>query len=472
MLAGSTAVNTPQGVRYRTASGAIAESATDPFQAGGVVLAIRMNGTLAQLNGALAALQFLPAPGFEDFGVNSPALNVLANDGSAGASNATASIALRVEGVNGGPTVAGPAAPVSAPAGTIRRYPPDPGPGDPQPQLVAAIDPELCRNDPQNICGGAYPSGNPPPESDDRVLLVAWLPDPSCGRFAVRSASGFFPLGGPALPTVRALLTAPSGPAFQPGAADAILATLGPASSVDLAPQVAGPTRVFAGLASLENVRFALSQLEYQAPLDNIACTLRIAVSDLGNNGMPLAWVPANPTPVPPVPAHEIPDARADATSLVFSVTGAVVPDIAVTGNGVDIADGSVAASPADHTAFGAVLVAGGVLTRTFTIRNAGNAPLNLALPIAISGAQAGDFVVTAPPTASIAPAASTTFAVAFDPGAAGLRRARIEIASNDPGENPFDFAIEGVGIPDPVFGDGFEDPPPGVVVDGRLPPR
>lgn len=466
-IPGSAPVSTVAGPRYRTPSGAIVEDATDPLVNGGAVLAIRMNGTQAQLNGALAALQYVPAPGFEDRyynermppGSSAPTLDVRANDGSAGAVNALWRIVLRVEGVNGGPTVAGPAAPLLATAGTTASFPP----GTSDPAQFSVIDPELCLGGPNNRCGGAFNDGPSLPEPNDAMLLLVRLADPGCGRFALRSGAGFIVVGGPTRPSINALLSDPGGLGLQADAANAVVASLGADAAVDLSTQAVGLTPVFAGVAgSIADVRFALSRLTYEAPNANLDCPLRVVFSDLGNNGMPLSWVGPAPQAVPPVPEHEIPDPMTAAETAILRVTGAVVPDIAVRGNGVDIADGDTTPSAADLTDFGALAPGAGARMGTFTIANLGNATLTLSVPVMIDGPHAGDFLVTAQPASSVAVAGSSTFAIAFQPAAPGLRGATVRIGNNDPNENPFDFAIQGTGLPDPIHANGFEPQPMG----------
>ena len=98
-------------------------------------------------------------------------------------------------------------------------------------------------------------------------------------------------------------------------------------------------------------------------------------------------------------------------------------PEMNVTGNGQDIADGSATPSAGNHTDFGGALVAGGQVTRTFTIENIGKLALSLTgTPIVvISGAQSNDFAVALEPADSVAAGASTTFQVTFDPSATGI---------------------------------------------------
>jgi hypothetical protein len=103
----------------------------------------------------------------------------------------------------------------------------------------------------------------------------------------------------------------------------------------------------------------------------------------------------------------------------------------------------------ADHTDFGPLSVAGGSLTRTYTIINSGTEVLMLTggPRVVVEGPDAGDFVVTVPPPASVAAASSATFQVTFNPSAVGLRTATLSIASDDSDEAPFDFAIQGTGL-------------------------
>ncbi|HEY5997776.1 MAG TPA: choice-of-anchor D domain-containing protein [bacterium] len=131
---------------------------------------------------------------------------------------------------------------------------------------------------------------------------------------------------------------------------------------------------------------------------------------------------------------------------------GATAPAMSVLGKGTAIPDGDVAPSSTDDTDFGKTKLTGGVMTHTFTIRNTGTAALTLsgAPLVAVSGANAADFTVTVQPSATIAAGASTTFTVSFDPSVAGTRTATLSIANNDAGKNPYDFAVQGIGVAPP----------------------
>lgn len=122
-------------------------------------------------------------------------------------------------------------------------------------------------------------------------------------------------------------------------------------------------------------------------------------------------------------------------------------PEINVTGNGQSIASGDVTPEAADHTAFGAAVVTGGTVARTFTIQNTGDGDLELGNnAVSLAGAHAGDFTVTAQLPIVVSPGSPRTFTVTFDPSAAGNRQATISIANNDADEAPYTFAISGTG--------------------------
>lgn len=88
--------------------------------------------------------------------------------------------------------------------------------------------------------------------------------------------------------------------------------------------------------------------------------------------------------------------------------------------------------------------------TFTFTLFNRGGGPdllLGGTPRVAVSGANAAEFVVTSQPASPITVAAgSTTFDVQFTPAAVGARTAALSIANDDPNENPFDIALSGTG--------------------------
>ena len=125
------------------------------------------------------------------------------------------------------------------------------------------------------------------------------------------------------------------------------------------------------------------------------------------------------------------------------------VPEIDVLGNGQSIADGDTTPSSSDDTDFGNVFMAGGTVTRTFTIRNSAYTTLNLTgVPrVSVGGANPSDFTVTVQPSTPIVYDGTTTFQVSFDPSASGVRTATLSIANDDTDENPYTFVIQGTGV-------------------------
>jgi hypothetical protein len=103
----------------------------------------------------------------------------------------------------------------------------------------------------------------------------------------------------------------------------------------------------------------------------------------------------------------------------------------------------------ADATAkksFGTVATGKTSPAKTFTITNTGTTKLT-GLAIRKDGANAGDFIITAPAKSTLPPGTSTTFKVSFKPAAEGPRTAMLHVSSNDSDENPFDIALTGQGV-------------------------
>jgi surface protein len=134
-----------------------------------------------------------------------------------------------------------------------------------------------------------------------------------------------------------------------------------------------------------------------------------------------------------------------------WAITGDAIctPEINLKGNNLSIVSGDITPSTTDHTDFGVVDVTSGTVVRTFTIENLGTALLTLSgSPLVnITGTNANDFTVKTVPASSIVVAGSTTFQITFDPLAGGTRTATLSIANNDADENPYTFAIQGVGL-------------------------
>jgi hypothetical protein len=132
-----------------------------------------------------------------------------------------------------------------------------------------------------------------------------------------------------------------------------------------------------------------------------------------------------------------------DEGSYVINLTGTGTgaPEIAVE----QPANTGIASG--DSKGFGTVAL-GSNTELTFTIRNSGNVALSLsgAPLVAVGGAHAADFTVTADPTTPVSASGSTTFTVRFTPSAAGERSASLTIANNDSDEGSYVINVTGTG--------------------------
>ncbi len=308
-------------------SGSIIDQATDPM--GGPSLVFHINGTEAQIDDTLNTLQFVPTTNYENHSGAPVNLNITAVDGLT-SSVTQKTVEIEVLGTNDAPTGTVPMAPINAPTNQEVSYPADPS--DPAtPPIASVIDPEMCTLD---VCGLPYtnPGGS---ESDDAMLLVAWV-DSDCGTFHFRGGA-FYPTGNVTNTTVLKLLTnQPQGLGLAGEQAAPILNSLGlQGSTVDLQSQPSNPTDAmqdFAGVGSLDDVRYALSQITYKGPMDDKVCPLNIAVSDLGNSGMPALHGYVG-SPIggidQPQPGYEIPDAKGATGTITFDVHD-THPDVTV----------------------------------------------------------------------------------------------------------------------------------------------
>ena len=140
-----------------------------------------------------------------------------------------------------------------------------------------------------------------------------------------------------------------------------------------------------------------------------------------------------------------------DENPYTFEVqgNGTSYPEIEVKFNTTLVADGDTSPSTSDSTNFGSRDVSLEQSMVTYSIHNIGSGDLDLtSTPIVqIYGANAGDFVVAQQPlTSTIGPNGSRVFKITFDPTTTGVRSATVSIANTDNNENPYTFAIEGLG--------------------------
>ena len=110
------------------------------------------------------------------------------------------------------------------------------------------------------------------------------------------------------------------------------------------------------------------------------------------------------------------------------------IPDITVHLGGNDVADGTTSAID-----FGSVNQNAAGPTRTFTVINDGTGPLNVTSLSVPAG-----FTVIDPLIGPIAAGASESFTVRLDTATAGVKSGDVVIGTNDPDEDPFNFAIAG----------------------------
>jgi Concanavalin A-like lectin/glucanases superfamily/Ig-like domain CHU_C associated len=141
-----------------------------------------------------------------------------------------------------------------------------------------------------------------------------------------------------------------------------------------------------------------------------------------------------------------------------FNIQGTGTPrEIDIEGFGLSITNGDAVTSVSDGTDFGPADINLGTVTRTFTIKNTGSLSLTISNPT-ITGLNASEFSIsTNPGTLTIGAGSSTTFQVTFNPSGVFTRVAQINIVNNDSDENPYTFAIQGIGQMD-NDGDGIEN--------------
>ncbi|HRF94795.1 MAG TPA: choice-of-anchor D domain-containing protein, partial [Aggregatilineales bacterium] len=133
-------------------------------------------------------------------------------------------------------------------------------------------------------------------------------------------------------------------------------------------------------------------------------------------------------------------------------------PDINVRDNGdtLDILNGDLAPDVADGTNFGTTIM-GFPISNSFIIENVGGSDLNVNPAITLPAG----FTLTSAPTSNIPAGNTTTFTVECDADTGGIYNGSVLIASDDPDENPYEFAIRCI-VDAPeinVRGNGFDIP-------------
>jgi len=121
-------------------------------------------------------------------------------------------------------------------------------------------------------------------------------------------------------------------------------------------------------------------------------------------------------------------------------ITLDIEPDITVIQPG-----GKVLSNNSGKVNLGTVKVRKRSAPRVFTVRNDGADPL-AGLSVRATGPDAREFLITPLPTGTLAPGASGTFKVTYKPRAKGSSKAKVQVGSNDPDENPFHINVTGRG--------------------------
>ena len=131
--------------------------------------------------------------------------------------------------------------------------------------------------------------------------------------------------------------------------------------------------------------------------------------------------------------------------------------EVTVKGNGQIIVDGDVSPSASDFTQFDSMSVCNGSVSRNFYVANTGGNTLSIS-GATVTGANASDFTITSTLAATVASGDSTLLTVVFNPSAAGVRTAVIEITSNDCDEALSEFTVQGTGTQIAIDSISFTD--------------
>jgi hypothetical protein len=164
-----------------------------------------------------------------------------------------------------------------------------------------------------------------------------------------------------------------------------------------------------------------------------------------------------------------------DESPYVFSVQGTgnpPAPEIEIRGGSTansPIEDGKTQGHYGDGTQYQNLFWGiEGSETHTFSIHNLGTADLNLSgVPtVAISGAAAGDYIVTLMPATTVAGPGSTLFEIKYELAspveAAEIKRATVTVVNNDDNENPYTFDLVSVAEPSYSLGGTLSGMAPG----------
>jgi hypothetical protein len=293
----------PDGV---AAGGAIFESTNG----NGTGPVINLNGTDTQINAALDTLVYAPDTDAENDLLTPFLLDIKAIDDDNATADVDATVQIRIDEANEGPSLTVPATqnvaassstplPASAPAFTT---PPTPGDWNVE-------DPDVKEGVP------------------DSMLLVMFA---TCGTFELRGSS--LPIEGlitDALDNYAEDLYGndPSSQSERDALVATILAVIPPealAASIETsAPNVAKTG--YAGIGTVDDLVYLLSQVTFNAPAAPATCELWTVVTDLGNDGLPLEYHPLpDDGDGNPQVGIEVPDLGVDYDITTYVVDGGV----------------------------------------------------------------------------------------------------------------------------------------------------
>lgn len=127
-------------------------------------------------------------------------------------------------------------------------------------------------------------------------------------------------------------------------------------------------------------------------------------------------------------------------------VGGVLEANIAVHANSLEILNGDTTPSLIDNTDFGTVYLDSGSVTKAYSISNTGTGHL-LIDTIYVQNSLGVNFIISTPPTDSLAPGASGIFSISFTPSDTSLCTGTVNIKSNDPHKGLFLFAVQAKGM-------------------------
>lgn len=126
--------------------------------------------------------------------------------------------------------------------------------------------------------------------------------------------------------------------------------------------------------------------------------------------------------------------------------TGTPEPNINIEGNGIAILNGDTTPSTTDGTDFGAAIISGTDVEKSFTLQNAGSASLALDNPAVVLLDGSRGFQVSAQPaTSPMGAFASQNFKIKFNNAVPGTYVETVMIGSNDPDTPVYTFDVKGV---------------------------